>query len=52
MTQKDLIVRLQPQRFGDRRSMPSLTLLPGLLEPGVIVLDGILSMDQIELLDI
>ena len=34
------------------QSTPSLTLLPGLLWPGLVAPDRVLSMGQIELFDI
>ena len=40
------------EEFGRMRSSPSLPLLPGLLWPGVVSLERVLSMSQIELFDI
>ena len=38
--------------FGGMRSSPSWLLLPGLIWPGVVAPDRVLSMGQIEMFDI
>ena len=49
MTLNNLIVML---KLWETWSTPSLPLIPGLLWPGVVAPDRILSMGQIELFDI
>ena len=51
MTLNNLMVKLKPQIWGMWSNL-SLPSLPGSLWPGVVVLDRVLSMDQIELFDI
>ena len=48
MTLNTQVVRLQSWRFEECKSTPSLPLLPGPLRPGVVALDRVLFMGQIE----
>ena len=48
MTLNNLLPRLQPMRFGEYRKPLQLLMLSGLLSPGVVAPDRVLSMGQIE----